>query len=121
MKRLVLTYLLLLSISFAQGEIFGKVINQETGERVPFARVMLETGGNSAPTGALADEYGRFQFKKLKSGKYLLRVSCIYHKSVEKEVEVKDGLVEITVELEDTPSVRGMINKVNYMLNVEGE
>ena len=26
-----------------------------------------------------------------------------------------------TVELEDTPSVRGMINKVNYMLAVDGE
>ena len=26
-----------------------------------------------------------------------------------------------TRELEDTPSVRGMINKVNYMLKVEGE
>jgi len=26
-----------------------------------------------------------------------------------------------TVEVEDTPSVRGMINKVNYMLRVEGE
>jgi len=26
-----------------------------------------------------------------------------------------------TVELEDTPSVRGMINKVNYMVQVEGE
>jgi large subunit ribosomal protein L30 len=26
-----------------------------------------------------------------------------------------------TVELEDTPSVRGMVNKVNYMLRVEGE
>ena len=26
-----------------------------------------------------------------------------------------------TVELEDTPAVRGMINKVNYMVNVEGE
>lgn len=26
-----------------------------------------------------------------------------------------------TVELEDTPSVRGMINKVSYMLNVEGK
>lgn len=26
-----------------------------------------------------------------------------------------------TVEVEDTPSVRGMINKVNYMLSVEGE
>ncbi len=25
-----------------------------------------------------------------------------------------------TVEVEDTPSVRGMINKVNYMLRVEG-
>lgn len=26
-----------------------------------------------------------------------------------------------TVELEDTPAVRGMINKVSYMLRVEGE
>lgn len=26
-----------------------------------------------------------------------------------------------SVEVEDTPSVRGMINKVNYMLRVEGE
>ena len=26
-----------------------------------------------------------------------------------------------TVEVEDTPSVRGMINRVNYMLQVEGE
>ena len=26
-----------------------------------------------------------------------------------------------TVELEDTPSVRGMINKVYYMVKVEGE
>ena len=26
-----------------------------------------------------------------------------------------------TVTLEDTPAVRGMINRVNYMLRVEGE
>lgn len=26
-----------------------------------------------------------------------------------------------TVEVEDTPSVRGMINKVRYMVSVEGE
>ena len=26
-----------------------------------------------------------------------------------------------TVEVEDTPSVRGMINRVNYLLRVEGE
>lgn len=26
-----------------------------------------------------------------------------------------------TVELEDTPSVRGMINQVSYMVKVEGE
>lgn len=26
-----------------------------------------------------------------------------------------------TVELEDTPSVRGMVNKVNYMVRVLGE
>ena len=26
-----------------------------------------------------------------------------------------------TVEVEDTPSVRGMINTVNYMVKVEGE
>lgn len=26
-----------------------------------------------------------------------------------------------TVELEDTPSVRGMANKVNYLVRIEGE
>jgi large subunit ribosomal protein L30 len=26
-----------------------------------------------------------------------------------------------TVEVEDTPSVRGMINKVNYLVRIEGE
>ncbi len=26
-----------------------------------------------------------------------------------------------TVEVEDTPSVRGMINRINYMVRVEGE
>ncbi len=26
-----------------------------------------------------------------------------------------------TVEVEDTPSVRGMVNKVNYLVRVEGE
>lgn len=26
-----------------------------------------------------------------------------------------------TVELEDTPAVRGMINKVNYLVRVEGD
>lgn len=26
-----------------------------------------------------------------------------------------------TVEVEDTPSVRGMVNKVSYMVRVEGE
>lgn len=26
-----------------------------------------------------------------------------------------------TVEVEDTPSVRGMINKVNYLVKVEGD
>jgi len=26
-----------------------------------------------------------------------------------------------TVEVEDTPSVRGMINKISYMVKVEGE
>ncbi|MGS2724247.1 50S ribosomal protein L30 [Porticoccus sp. GXU_MW_L64] len=26
-----------------------------------------------------------------------------------------------TVEVEDTPSTRGMVNKVNYMVTVEGE
>ena len=26
-----------------------------------------------------------------------------------------------TVEVEDTPAVRGMINRVNYMLQVEGD
>ena len=40
-----------------------------------------------------------------------------------KDIETVKGLglrrIRHTVELEDTPSVRGMINKVSYLLKVE--
>ena len=60
-----------------------------------------------------------------KSGKATLRVTQIRSaiRRPKDQAETLRGLglgkMHRTRELEDTPSVRGMINKVNYMLRVE--
>lgn len=102
MKKWLFTYSFLLTVAFAQGEIYGKVINEATAERIPFARVMLETVGTAAPSGVTADEYGRFNFPNLKNGEYTIKVSCLYHQPIEERVIVKGASVELTIELEDT-------------------
>jgi len=49
--------------------------------------------------------------------------STIGHLKAHKACVAGLGLRRIghTVEVEDTPAVRGMINKVSYMVQVEGE
>ncbi len=49
-------------------------------------------------------------------------IKCPIHKSVAHKATIKGfGLRRIrhSVEVEDTPAIRGMINAVNYLLKVE--
>ena len=55
--------------------------------------------------------------------KVILNKSPIGRLESHKACVVGLGLKKVrqTVEVEDSPSVRGMINKVSYMVSVEGE
>ncbi|MBL4794222.1 MAG: 50S ribosomal protein L30 [Pseudomonadales bacterium] len=59
------------------------------------------------------------------SGKIKVKLTKSYHGRLKNHISCVRGLglsrIHQVVEVEDTPSVRGMINKVYYMVKVEGE
>ena len=64
--------------------ISGHVIEDGTEENIPFASIIiLETG-----EGTSSNEQGQFEFRKLRSGKYTLRVSAMGYTTMTKEVTV---------------------------------
>lgn len=64
--------------------ISGHVIEDGTEDNIPFASIIiLETG-----EGTSSNEQGQFEFRKLRSGKYTLRVSAMGYTTMTKEVTV---------------------------------
>lgn len=64
--------------------IAGHVIVKGTEESIPFATVMI-LGTNC---GAVSNEEGQFEFRKLAAGKYTLRVQVMGYKTQEKTITV---------------------------------
>lgn len=62
--------------------IAGHVIVKGTEEGIPFATVMI-LGTNR---GAVSNEEGQFEFRKLAAGKYTLRVQVMGYKTQEKQL-----------------------------------
>ena len=76
------------------GEIQGKVIDELTGEVVPFAQVWVETG--TVPIGTTSDIDGRYTIKPLEPGYYDLHVlDSRYAEFIKQGVNVRTN--EITV------------------------
>jgi hypothetical protein len=65
--------------------IAGHVIVKGTEESIPFATVMI-LGTNR---GAVSNEEGQFEFRKLAAGKYTLRVQVMGYKTQEKTITVQ--------------------------------
>lgn len=61
--------------------IAGHVIVKGTEESIPFATIMI-LGTNR---GAVSNEEGQFEFRKLAAGKYTLRVQVMGYKTQEKQ------------------------------------
>lgn len=81
--------------------IAGHVIVKGTEESIPFARVMI-LGTNR---GAVSNEEGQFEFRKLAAGKYTLRVQVMGYKTQEKT---------ITVSAEATSVVHFQMEEVSF-------
>jgi len=83
-KRFVLfiSISLLSVLSFAQdGAIKGKVLDKETGEAIPFANIIAESGGKLFG-GATSDFDGFYTIKPLSPGKYDVKVTFVGYKSI---------------------------------------
>ena len=81
--------------------IAGHVIVKGTEESIPFATVMI-LGTNR---GAVSNEEGQFEFRKLAAGKYTLRVQVMWYKTQEKT---------ITVSAEATSVVHFQMEEVSF-------
>ncbi len=81
--------------------IAGHVIVKGTEEGIPFATVMI-LGTNR---GAVSNEEGQFEFRKLAAGKYTLRVQVMGYKTQEKA---------ITVSAEATSVVHFQMEEVSF-------
>lgn len=81
--------------------IAGHVIVKGTEEGIPFATVMI-LGTNR---GAVSNEEGQFEFRKLAAGKYTLRVQAMGYKTQEKT---------ITVSAEATSVVHFQMEEVSF-------
>lgn len=84
-------------ISFAKGNITGKVFNKSTGEPMDFVTIQLfnEKTGNPLPIGTATDEDGYFVLKDIADGNYIIKISNIGSIDQERPVEIKDGNVDI--------------------------
>lgn len=76
------------------GLIMGTVVD-ESGQAVPGATVSLRPFSK----GTVTNEKGVFTFKGLAPGDYLLTVTYVGYKPVEKSIKVTDGTIQITISL----------------------
>ena len=107
MKKILFAFsLLVTSIEAALGitpikeghMISGHVIEKETEDNIPYATVLIVGTDN----GTVANEVGQFTFTNLSEGTYILRVSAIGYKTLEKEIVVhKDYTAVVHFPLEE--------------------
>ncbi|WP_431427111.1 TonB-dependent receptor [Bacteroides hominis] len=71
--------------------IAGHVIVKGTEESIPFATIMI-LGTNR---GAVSNEEGQFEFRKLAAGKYTLRVQVMGYKTQEKTITVSAEAISV--------------------------
>ncbi len=90
--KLLLTFTLTLYafISFGQGTIKGQLKDKSTQEGLINALVKIK----DTETGAVSDLDGNFEISKVKSGKYVIEISCLGYKTI--------NLTDITVESDKT-------------------
>lgn len=95
-------------ITFAAGDVTGKIINKDTGEPMDFVTVQLIDAktGKALPIGGTTDEQGKFILKNVADGKYIVKITNIGSIDQERPIDVKGANVDIgNVKLADDAKV----------------
>ena len=106
MKRLLafaLLFLGLANFAFAadvaadvKGGVKGFVIDAKSREALEFVNVAVrEAGSEEFKSGCSTDMEGRFLVEELPAGKYLVNISFVGYKSIEREVKVENSVVNM--------------------------
>lgn len=95
----------------SDANVFGHVLDKETGEHLPFITVMLK----GTTIGTTTDNSGHYFLKNLPEGKFTLEFKYLGYKTVTREVTlVKGKTQEINVELEeDRIALDGVVVSAN--------
>lgn len=96
LRRLIFGFAaLMISVSaFAQsGTLQGKVLEEETGEPIPFANVSIEENGNTI-AGGMTDFDGKYQIKPIPSGRYDVKASYVGYATLQyNNVQIPAGKI----------------------------
>lgn len=94
MYRTFLSVLLALSslLAFAQGVVKGTVYDKQHSEPLGFVTVqIMPVGTTTLVGGSMTDADGKFHVDGLKNGKYVIKLSSIGYKDVERNFEIAKG------------------------------
>ncbi|MEX1003199.1 MAG: TonB-dependent receptor [Crocinitomicaceae bacterium] len=94
-----ISFLLQLIGAAAQANLYGNVLQTDTNEEVPFARISLHS---TKTYYTLTDEFGRYFFKQIEQGAYQLRVQSMGYEVYQDSIEISEGRNEINVSIKDT-------------------
>ncbi|GAF03005.1 TonB-dependent receptor domain-containing protein [Saccharicrinis fermentans] len=93
------------SVAQRNGVIWGRITDEDSGDRFPFATVTLKKDGQMLPIGTVSDNEGTFKLSGLQYGTYDVLVSFIGYKThiVEKVILTKEkpriNLGDVTIAL----------------------
>ena len=95
----------------SDANVFGHVLDKETGEHLPFITVMLK----GTTIGTTTDNSGHYFLKNLPEGKFTLEFKYLGYKTVTREVKLEKGKTqEINVEMEeDRIALDGVVVSAN--------
>lgn len=95
----------------SDANVFGHVLDKETGEHLPFITVMLK----GTTIGTTTDNSGHYFLKNLPEGKFTLEYKFLGYKPVTREVTLKKGkTLEINIEMEeDRIALDGVVVSAN--------
>lgn len=95
----------------SDANVFGHVLDKETGEHLPFITVILK----GTTIGTTTDNSGHYFLKNLPEGKFTLEFKYLGYKTVVREVKLEKGKTqEVNVEMEeDRIALDGVVVSAN--------
>lgn len=95
----------------SDANVFGHVLDKETGEHLPFITIMLK----GTTIGTTTDNSGHYFLKNLPEGKFIIEYKFLGYKTVSREVNlVKGKTLEVNVEMEeDRIALDGVVVSAN--------